>query len=158
MTAFAQLLGGIVAAAILDALTPGALGVTARLGNGVSRTQGLFIEMFATAGLCIVVLMLAAGTSTFRVLILDMPWTDEPLRSADMIEKHRLTPQAPMAIGFTLTVVMLWSIGFSSGSVNTARAFGPDVVARSFPSYHWIYCVSLHLQSYSSGCHLLDTF
>ena len=48
-----------------------------------------------------------------------------------------------MTIGFTLGVVMLWSIGFSSGSVNTARAFGPDVVARSFPSYHWIYCTSL---------------
>lgn len=114
LTAFAQMLGGIVAAAILDALTPGELGVTARLGAGVSRTRGLFIEMFATAGLCIVVLMLAA-------------------------EKHRLTPQAPQTIGFTLGVVMLWSIGFSSGSVNTARAFGPDVVARSFPSYHWIY-------------------
>lgn len=55
------MLGGIVAAAILDALTPGELGVQARLGTNVSRTRGLFIEMFATAGLCIVVLMLAAG-------------------------------------------------------------------------------------------------
>ena len=74
------MLGGIVAAAILDALTPGALGVTARLGTGVSRTQGLFIEMFATAALCIVVLMMAAGTSIPHCCILAEHWASTTFR------------------------------------------------------------------------------
>lgn len=57
----AQLLGGIVAAALLDALTPGPLAVSCSLGNGTNRTQGMFIEMFTTAALVLSVLMLAAG-------------------------------------------------------------------------------------------------
>jgi glycerol uptake facilitator-like aquaporin len=57
------MLGGIVAAAILHALTPGALGVQARLSTSTSVARGLFIEMFATAGLTLSVLMLAAGES-----------------------------------------------------------------------------------------------
>jgi hypothetical protein len=35
-----QMLGGIVAAALLDALTPGPLAVGVSLGQGASRTQG----------------------------------------------------------------------------------------------------------------------
>lgn len=72
------MLGGIVAAALLDALTPGPLAVSVSLGQGASRTQGyassilisaraddsLFIEAFATASLTIAVLMLAAGMSS----------------------------------------------------------------------------------------------
>lgn len=64
VTAFAQMLGGIVASAILHALTPGALGVQARLSDGTSIARGLFIEMFATTGLTLSVLMLAAGELT----------------------------------------------------------------------------------------------
>lgn len=64
MVSVAQLLGGIVAAALLDALTPGALAVSCSLGNGTNRTQGLFIEMFTTAALVLSVLMLAAGELT----------------------------------------------------------------------------------------------
>lgn len=56
-----QMVGGIVAAAIVHGLTPGPLMVSVALGNGVSRTRGLFIEMFATAALTLSVLMLAAG-------------------------------------------------------------------------------------------------
>ena len=61
MTATAQMVGGIVAAAILDAITPGALDVGVELSQGTSRTQGLFIEAFTTAVLVMSVLMLAAG-------------------------------------------------------------------------------------------------
>lgn len=60
----AQMLGGIVAAALLNALTPGPLAVGVTLGNGTNRTQGVFIEMFTTAALVLSVFMLAAGAST----------------------------------------------------------------------------------------------
>lgn len=63
MVASAQMLGGIIAAAILHGLTPGPLAVGVSLGQGTSRTQGLFIEMFTTSALVLSVLMLAAGES-----------------------------------------------------------------------------------------------
>jgi aquaporin related protein len=58
------MVGAIVAAAILDGLTPGPLNVGVALGYGTNRTRGLFIEMFTTATLVMSVLMLAAGQST----------------------------------------------------------------------------------------------
>lgn len=73
LTAIAQMVGAIVAAAIVDGLTPGPLAVSCALGSGANRTQGMFIEMFATAALTLSVLMLAA-------------------------EKSRLTPMAPVGI------------------------------------------------------------
>ena len=57
----AQMVGGIVAAAILDGLTPGPLSVGVALGLGTNKAQGLFIEMFVTSALTLSVLMLAAG-------------------------------------------------------------------------------------------------
>lgn len=113
LTAFAQMLGGIVASAILDGLTPGPLAVAVTLGSGTSTAQGLFIEMFTTSALTTSVLMLAA-------------------------EKHLMTPMAPLGFGLTLFVVMLWSVQFTGGAVNTARAFGPAVIS-GFNGYHWIY-------------------
>jgi len=109
----AQMVGGIVASAIIDGLTPGSLSVNVALGGGTSRTQGLFIEMFTTAALVLSVLMLAA-------------------------EKHLLTPFAPLGFGMTLFVVMLFSVEFTGGAVNTARAFGPACI-QGFANYHWIY-------------------
>ncbi|RSH93421.1 hypothetical protein EHS25_007777 [Saitozyma podzolica] len=113
LVAIAQMIGGIVAAALVDGLTPGPLLVGVVLGNGASRAQGLFIEMFTTAGLTLSVLMLAA-------------------------EKHLMTPIAPLGFGFMLFAVMLWSAPFTGGAVNTARAFGPACI-EGFQSYHWIY-------------------
>ena len=40
MVATAQMVGGIVAAAILDGLTPGPLAVSVALNSGTNRTQG----------------------------------------------------------------------------------------------------------------------
>ncbi|WWC95726.1 hypothetical protein V866_002592 [Kwoniella sp. B9012] len=113
LVSLAQMVGAIVASAILDGLTPGALAVNVSLSNGTNRAQGLFIEMFTTATLVLSVLMLAA-------------------------EKHLLTPFAPLGFGFTLFIVMLFSIAFTGGAVNTARAFGPACI-QGFQSYHWIY-------------------
>jgi aquaporin related protein len=56
----AHIVGGIVANGLLALLSPGHLEVDLILGEGTSRTQGLFIEMFTTANLCLSVLMLGA--------------------------------------------------------------------------------------------------
>ncbi|KAI5479655.1 hypothetical protein MNV49_003165 [Pseudohyphozyma bogoriensis] len=80
----AQLAGGITAAALVAALTPGGIGDTiTKLAPGVSTTQGLFIEMFLTSMLVFVVLMLAA-------------------------EKHKATFLAPIGIGLALFVGQLF--------------------------------------------------
>ena len=70
----AQFLGGIAAAAVVSALFPGPMGVDTTLGGGANIAQGLFIEMFLTAELVFVIIMLAA-------------------------EKHKSTYLAPVAIG-----------------------------------------------------------
>lgn len=113
----AQLLGGIVGAALVSGLTPGtAFNVGVVLQNGTSIAQGLFIEMFITASLVFSVLMLAS-------------------------EKHKSTYLAPVGIGLTLFSCELMALIFTGGSANPARAIGPDVVNRSFPQYTWIYYV-----------------
>jgi aquaporin related protein len=114
---------------------PGDVGVVnTTLSAGTSIAQGLFIEMFMTAELVFVVLMLAA-------------------------EKSKDTFIAPIGIGLSLFVAMMGGISFPScgdddigygnwhmtgvyftgGSLNPARSFGPAVASRSFVGYHWIY-------------------
>jgi aquaporin rerated protein, other eukaryote len=78
----AQLVGGIAAAAVVQALFPGPLVVRTQLGPGVSVTRGLFIEMFLTAELVLSVLFLAA-------------------------EKHKGTFLAPIGIGLALFIAEL---------------------------------------------------
>lgn len=55
----AQVIAGIASAGVVSCLFPGALNVGTRLGGGTSISQGLFIEMFLTANLVFVVIMLA---------------------------------------------------------------------------------------------------
>ncbi|KAI0368623.1 aquaporin-like protein [Pilatotrama ljubarskyi] len=118
----AQLLGGITAAAIIYALTPGPLAFNTYLAPGVNKAQGVFIEMFITTALVLAILMLAA-------------------------EKHNATPFAPVGIGLTLFVCHLWAVYYTGAGMNTARAFGPAVVT-GFPyHYHWIYWVGPFLGS-----------
>ncbi|KZT64590.1 aquaporin-like protein [Daedalea quercina L-15889] len=112
----AQLAGGIVAAAIVLALTPGPLLSNTVLADGVNVAQGVFIEMFITAALVLSVLMLAA-------------------------EKHAATPFAPVGIGLTSFVCHLWGVYYTCGAMNVARAFGPAVVTRFPYSTQWVYWV-----------------
>ncbi|KAK9324017.1 aquaporin-like protein [Lipomyces orientalis] len=109
-----QILAGICAAAVVNALTPGEILFANALGSDVSTTRGLFIEMFLTAQLCVTILMLAA-------------------------EKHRARPFAPLGIGFALFIAHLVGVYFTGAGVNPARSFGPCVAIPSFPNYHWIY-------------------
>lgn len=67
----AQILGGIVAAALASCMFPGPLPVQTTLSQHTSTAQGVFIEMFLTAELVFTVLMLAAekSTATFIALL-----------------------------------------------------------------------------------------
>lgn len=137
----AQMLGAMASAAVVSVLFPGALAVTTTLGGGTSVVQGLFIEMFLTAQLVFTIFMLAA-------------------------EKHKATFIAPVGMygitlclvdqlanllisGLSLFVAELTGVYFTGGSLNPARSFAPDVVLRSFPSYHWIYCMCMRVVSRS---------
>ncbi|KAA8650228.1 aquaporin [Aspergillus tanneri] len=112
----AQIVAGIASAGVVSALFPGDLNVGTRLGGGASISQGLFIEMFLTAQLVFVVIMLA-------------------------VEKHKATYLAPVGIGMVFFVTEMIGDYYTGGSLNPARSLGPDVINRSFPGYHWIYWV-----------------
>jgi len=88
----------------------------------MTSTQGLFLEMFLTAELVFTICMLAA-------------------------EKHKATYLAPVGIGLALFIAELAGVYFTGGALNPARAFGPCVVDRDFPRYHWIYWIGPFLGS-----------
>ena len=110
----AQLLGGIVAAALVRCMFPGPLIVSTTLSNGTTPAQGVFIEMFLTSLLVFTILMLAA-------------------------EKHYATFIAPIGIGLALFVAMMAGLPYTGSSLNPARSFGPAVAIPHFPGYHYIY-------------------
>lgn len=145
MVVIAQLVGGIAAAAVAAGMLPTPLAVETTLGPTTSIVQGLFIELFLTAQLVFVILMLA-------------------------VEKHRATFIAPVGIGFALFITQMagmWWAGrgplfwrgclaedkklisatrktgvyFTGASVNPARSLGPAVVNGHFPNYFWIYWI-----------------
>ncbi|CAL1716141.1 unnamed protein product [Somion occarium] len=112
----AQLVGGITAAALVLALTPGPLQSNTFLQTGINSAQGVFIEAFITAALVLSVLMLAA-------------------------EKHVATPFAPVGIGLTMFACHLFAVYYTGAGMNTARSFGPAVVT-GFPfRTQWVYWV-----------------
>jgi len=79
----AQVLAGIVAAALVECMTPGSVSSTrTTLAPGMSVAQGVFFEMFLTAQFVFTILMLAA-------------------------EKSRDTFMAPIGIGLSLFVAEL---------------------------------------------------
>jgi hypothetical protein len=109
-----QMLAGICAAAVVSAILPGPLNVSTTLGNDVTPAMGVFLEMFLTSLLVFTIFMLAA-------------------------EKHKATFLAPIGIGLSLFVAEMVGVFFTGGSLNPTRSFGPCVVTREFPSYHYIY-------------------
>ncbi|WWD00943.1 hypothetical protein V866_007881 [Kwoniella sp. B9012] len=117
-----QLIAGICAAAVVDALTPGPLSVDNALGPNVSVSQGLFMEMFLTAELILAIFMLA-------------------------VEKHRGTFLAPLGIGIALFMGHMVGIYYTGAGLNPARSLGPAVVEKTFPGYHWIYWIGPFLGS-----------
>jgi hypothetical protein len=77
-----QLIAGIAAAGLVSAMYPGPMAVDTVLGGGTSIAQGLFIEVFLTAQLVFVILMLA-------------------------VEKQRSTYLAPLGIGIAFFLTEL---------------------------------------------------
>lgn len=129
-----QIIAGAAAAGAVSGMTPGPIVFNNALGGGASRTQGLFIEMFATALLCTTVLFMA-------------------------VEKHRGTYMAPLAIGIALFVGHLFAVYYTGAGLNPARSFGPNLAMQSFPSYHWIYWAGPFMGSvFSAGLHYLLKF
>jgi aquaporin related protein len=110
----AQMLAGMASAGVVSAILPGPLNVSTTLGSGTSVAQGVFLEMFLTSLLVFTIFMLAA-------------------------EKHKATFLAPIGIGMALFVAELVGVFFTGGSLNPSRSFGPCVVTREFPGYHYIY-------------------
>lgn len=108
------MLAGMSSAAVISAILPGPLNVSTTLGTGVTPAMGVFLEMFLTALLVFTIFMLAA-------------------------EKHKATFLAPIGIGLALFVAEMVGVFFTGGSLNPARSFGPCVVTRHFPGYHYIY-------------------
>ncbi|KAF2998798.1 hypothetical protein E8E13_000822 [Curvularia kusanoi] len=125
----AQILAAICAGALVSCMFPGDIAlVDTTLAPGVSVAQGVFIEMFMTAELVFVVLMLA-------------------------VEKSKDTFLAPVGVGLALFVAMMGGVYFTSGSLNPARSFGPAVASRKFTHYHWIYWIGPFLGSLLAACY-----
>ena len=112
--AVSQVIGGVVAAAVVDAIFPGKLTVDTTLSQGTSIGQGFLIELFLTFQLLVSIFMLAG-------------------------EKHAATFMAPIGIGLSLFIAELSGVSATGGSLNPARSFGPAVVRGHFPKEHWIY-------------------
>ncbi|KAF2813366.1 aquaporin [Mytilinidion resinicola] len=113
----AQIIAAMCAGALVSCMFPGDIASTnTTLSPGTSIAQGVFIEMFMTAELVFVVLMLA-------------------------VEKSKDTFIAPVGVGLALFVAMMGGVYYTGGSLNPARSFGPAVAATQFPGYHWIYWV-----------------
>lgn len=114
-----QLIGGITGAAILRAVTPeghqGGLGST-KLSEGVTPLQGVVVEVMIAF---ILVLTVFAVCDKNRLDILGSP---------------------ALAIGLSVGACHLMAIGYTGASMNTARSFGPAVMAGVFDD-HWVYWI-----------------
>ncbi|KAL3228642.1 Aquaporin-1 [Nakaseomyces bracarensis] len=112
----AQMLGGMAAGGAAKGMIPGPVLYANTLGNGCSRTRGLFLEMFGTTILCLTVLMTA-------------------------VEKGESNFMCALPIGISLFIGHLALTAYTGTGVNPARSFGAALAARSFPVYHWIYWI-----------------
>lgn len=125
----AQVIGGIVGAAIVLIVASG------RLGYDVGR-DGLGTNGFGTAS--------AGGYGLFPVAVVEIVAT--ALLVFVVLRATAPTAAAPSAagvpIGLTLTVVHIIAIGIDSTSVNPARSIGPAVFADHLAlSQLWVFIV-----------------
>ncbi|XP_013785705.1 aquaporin AQPAe.a-like [Limulus polyphemus] len=114
-----QCLGAIVGAGLLKGLTPsnlqGNLGATV-VNQHLSPVQGFVVE------LCI----------TFVLVFTVFACCDE--------NRGDIKGSAPLAIGLSVATCHMFAIKYTGASMNTARSFGPAVVANVW-SNHWVYWI-----------------
>ncbi|KXS13347.1 aquaporin-like protein [Gonapodya prolifera JEL478] len=123
----AEVLGGVVAAAFVNALYPGGvIGVNKR-ADGLSVAQAVFIEAFGTFLLISTVFLTA-------------------------VEKSRITFLAPVLIGLVVFVLHLILIPYTGCSVNPARSFGPAVVTGDWKD-QWIFWIGPVLGAVFASVH-----
>lgn len=102
------------------------------LARDTSAAQGLFIEMFMTAQLVFVILMLAAEKSRDTFIA--------PVGIGLALFSAELTGMSQFRILVELMILTSdLGVYYTGGSLNPARSFGCAVAGRSFPAYHWIY-------------------
>lgn len=111
----AQIIGGILAAALANALIDAPISlVNTAPSPATTAMQAFFIEMLLTVELLLAVLMLAA-------------------------EKSRATYLAPVGIGLALFVAEIAGINYTGASLNPVRSLGPAIVSGEYGSAHWVY-------------------
>ncbi|CCH62768.1 hypothetical protein TBLA_0I01090 [Henningerozyma blattae CBS 6284] len=112
----AQIIAGMAAGGAVSAITPGEVLYANTLGLGMSRTRGLFLEMFGTSFLCLTVMMTA-------------------------IEPTGSNAVCAIPIGVVLFIIHLSLVAYTGCGVNPARSLGAALAKKSFPPYHWIYWI-----------------
>ena len=90
----AQILGAILASALVSGLFPGSMNVQTSLSSGTPIARGVFIEMFLTAELIFTIFMLA-------------------------VEKNRSTFLAPIGVGLALFIAELAGVFFTGQPPNS---------------------------------------
>lgn len=120
---FAQIIGGIAAAAVVYSLYPGEILFCNGKARAISKSRGLFLEMFGTAVLVLTVLFTAI---------------------------ERTINIAPLIIGISVFMAHLILVPTTGASINIARSLGPQIVAskQGWPVYFWIYIVGPSLGSF----------
>lgn len=119
----AQLLGSLLGAGIMYGILPQEKGkalnwAVTDLSPGVSAVEGVFIELFAT--FILVMIIFRTG---------GMNWQLTEYKS-----------NAPFAVGFVIVVDILFAGSLTGASMNPARSFGPAIVANYWTN-HWIYWI-----------------
>lgn len=110
----AQLLGAVLAAAILKFVIVSEPVPVHALGDGVSLIGGIVLETVLTFALVFVVYATAVD------------------------EKSPAKGIAPLAIGFTVLAAHFIGVPYTGSSLNPARSFGPAVVNLDFTN-NWVY-------------------
>ena len=135
-----------------------------RLQDGINPAQGVFIEMFVTSYLVLAVLMLAAEKHQVTPFApVSLPYQRMPLGCSPPFSlghcrsgsgSPSLSVNCESFNAFHHRPLLIhsssWSIYFTGGAVNTARAFGPAVIT-GFPyGTQWVVC----MYSFTAGCSL----